>query len=182
MCITRAKHINHSAFHHSPLACFRFWNDKQTETDQNKRLHQLHSYCTGFGCMHQQHTPHKRHLCVHAFGPLHFIFLVLTECHLYSGHVLHCVSPWSNSWRQLLALWLRPTPLFMTCMCQSCYMCAEQPCSAAPLCVQPCCLSLPSIIPRWPSLEVLTEEELAFLAYSPQGSTHKQTCRQLSHN
>lgn len=65
MCITWAEHINHSVFHHSPMACFRFWNDKQTETEQNKRLHWLHLYYAGFACMHY-HTPHKRHgSCMH---------------------------------------------------------------------------------------------------------------------
>lgn len=40
---------------------------------------------------------------------------------------------------------------------------------------EPRCLCLPPIMPHWPCLQALAGEELAYLAYSPQGSNHTQT-------
>lgn len=141
MCITRAKDINHSAFDHCPLACFGFEMINKQKQTKTKEWSWLNRSCMNDTRMHRNKS-HNRHLCVHAVGPLDLIFLVLTGCHLYSGHVLHCVSPWSNSWRQLLELRLRFTPLFMTCMCQSSSMhaaLAVQRC--ATLCMTPLLIS-----------------------------------------
>lgn len=126
MCITRAKHINHSAFHHSPLACIRFGNDKQREKGKDVTVLVL------LMCSNTRFI--KIHLWALAIGSLNLLSLVLTEWHRFSGHVLHWVSPWSNSWRQLLELVKWSTPMFMTCMCQICYMHAVHPCCVGPLC------------------------------------------------
>lgn len=116
---------------------------------------------------------------MHVIGPLHLIFHVLTGCHLYSGHVPRCVSPWSNSCRQLLELWLRPrSRVYTTCVCQSCCTHAAARPGAAR---RPLRVTTPLLISAFPSCPAdpvcrrWQGEELAYLPYSPQGSSHTQT-------
>lgn len=129
---------------------------EQTQTKQ-KRQHRLLHCCVSLNAAHE----HRSTLACDR-SPLR-----LTGRRLYSGHVLRRVSPWSNSERQLLELWLLPATTFTARTRQSRYMqrlSVHDP--AAHLCLPSC--------PADPSTGAGRGKELAYLAFSPSRSTHTQ--------